>query len=277
MALRPIRLICLTSAAVAALAATSALAEVPLASYRAVHDLALDTADGLPDVGEVSGRLVTEFTGSACAGYTTKSRFVTRSTSDEGERQTNDLRSTTYETGDGTYEFSNETYADEELIELSEGAAKRGTDGVAVTLTKPDDKTFALDGGVVFPTEQVSRVIGAAIAGERFLAFDVYDGSETGERVFGTATVIGRASTAADDLGAETGIAEAGFAGLRHWPVTISYFEQPSRSEMTPVYTMSLVLYENGVPRDIKLDYGTFALVGTLTHLEMLPSPPCPG
>ena len=272
------RLICLASAAAAlSLAAAAASAQVPLVSYRAVHDLVLDGSGDAPEAGDITGRLVTEFTGSACTGYTTKSRFVTRGTSDEGERQINDLRSTTYESRDGKFEFNNETYTDDELTELAEGEAKRGEGGVTVTLTKPDERTVALDAGVVFPTEQVARVIGAAAAGKKFLAFDVYDGSETGEKVFGTATVIGRVSTASDDLGAETGIADAGFAALRHWPVTISYFEQPSRSDMTPAYTMSLVLYENGVPRNIKLDYGAFALIGKLTHLEVLPSTPCPG
>ena len=44
---------------------------------------------------------------------------------------------------------------------------------------------------MVFPTEHMVRVITAARAGKTILDFPVYDGSETGEKVFDTLTVIG--------------------------------------------------------------------------------------
>jgi hypothetical protein len=258
----------------AAASPTPAPAMVPLAGYLAVHDLSLAPGG---DASNVSGRIVTEFSGSACAGYTTRLRYVTRSTSDEGDSQVDDSRSTTYETAAGRFEFTNENYSNDELVDRAVGTATRKDEGIVVTLTQPTEKTLILDRGIVFPTEQVSRVIEAAREGKKFLAVDLYDGSEAGETVFNTATVIGKESTATDDLGGETAIADAGLAGMRHWPVTISYFEQPSQADMTPAYTMSLVVYENGVFRDIRLDYGKFALVGKLTRLELRPASPCPG
>ena len=45
--------------------------------------------------------------------------------------------------------------------------------------------------GVVFPTEHMVRVINAAHDGKNILSFPVYDGSETGQKVFNTLTVIG--------------------------------------------------------------------------------------
>jgi hypothetical protein len=252
-----------------------AFAGMPLANYRTVHDLTLAAGAEFSDAGSIKARLVTEFTGSACAGYTTRLRFVTSSVGDGGEARTDDVRSVMYESADGSYEFTHETYAEDGLVEVSMGTAERTGEGVAVALSEPEEKSFVLDSGTAFPTEQVVWVLAAAVAGKRFVSFDIYDGSEGGEKVYGTATVIGRPSTAADDLGVETGIAEAGFADQRHWPVTISYFQQPAGSEMTPDYTMSLILYENGITRDLKLDYGAFALAGKLTQLEMLPPPPC--
>lgn len=254
--------------------ATPALALVPLAGYLAVHDLSLAPGG---DAGGISGRIVTEFSGSECAGYTTKLRYVTQTTSEEGDSQVDDSRSTTFETAGGRFEFTNENYSNDELVDRSVGTAERKDDGIVVTLTEPAAKTFTLARDVVFPTEQVSQVIEAARAGKKFLSVDLYDGSEAGETLFNTAAVIGTASTATDDLGDETAIAAAGFAGMRHWPVTISYFDQQGQSDLTPAYTMSLVVYENGVFRDIKLDYGKFALVGKLTRLELRPASPCPG
>ena len=64
--------------------------------------------------------------------------------------------------------------------------------GIAVALTKPGIKNIGVDRAVVFPTEQMKRVLAAAADGEHFLAMDVYDGSQTGELVYATATVIGK-------------------------------------------------------------------------------------
>lgn len=253
-----------------------AVAGVPLANYRSVHDLSLAVGADMSEPGAVKARLVTEFTGSRCSGYTTRLRFVTRSTGEEGQARTDDVRSVMFETADGFYEFTHETYAEDDLVEVSAGVAERKDDGIAVTLHEPEEASLSIAAGTAFPTEQVVWVLEAATAGKRFVAFDIYDGTEGGELVYSTSTVIGQASTNAGDLGVETSIADAGFADQRHWPVTISYFKQPAGTDMTPDYTMSLIVYENGISRDITLDYGGFALAGKLTQLELLPSPACP-
>ena len=104
---------------------------------------------------------------------------------------------------------------------------------------------------------------------------EVYDGSESGEVVYATAAVIGKESTAPDDYGDETLVGEAGFAAQPHWPVTVSYFEKGKGTDDAPSYVTSFVVYANGIGRKLRIDYGKFALVGHLTHLEMLPSPKC--
>jgi hypothetical protein len=57
--------------------------------------------------------------------------------------------------------------------------------------------------------------------------------------------------------------------------VTISYFDQRGKGEETPFYVLSFVVYENGIGRTMRIDYGDFSLSGKLTGLEMLPSSPC--
>ena len=250
---------------------------IPLASYRAIYDLALDDTAKESDVGNLAGRLVTEFTGSECAGYKAKLRFVTSMDNSDGQQEVTDSRSTTFEAGDGHhFTFTNETYSNEGLVEQSVGTADRSAGGVAVALTKPDRKHFGLAVGVAFPTEQIAKVLDAARAGEKFVSIDVYDGSEDGQTVFATAAVIGPGSSAPDDVGDEKAIADAGISGLRHWPVTISYFDKKKGGESTPFYVMSFVVYEDGVGRKLKIDYGDFAISGKLTGLQILPADPCP-
>ncbi|WP_421723556.1 cell envelope integrity EipB family protein [Bauldia sp.] len=247
-----------------------------LAAHRAVYDISLLDAADDADVLNVSGRLVVEFTGSVCAGYESKLRFVTRTENPDGQSFVTDTRSTSFEAADGSHlDFANETYAGTVLAEQSQGEANRADDGIAVSLRKPEEKKVEIDGPLVFPTAQMSRILMSAVRGEAFLSMAVYDGSEDGETVFETAGVIGRESTSAD-VGDETAVEDAGMTGMRHWPVTLSYFDRDESGDETPFYVLSFIIYENGVGRALRIDYGDFALAGKLTGLELLPSAPCP-
>ena len=52
----------------------------------------------------------------------------------------------------------------------------------------------------------------------------------------------------------------AALAGLRAWPVSVSYYKHDGGADETPSYQVSFTLFDNGVSGDIKLDYGDFAL-----------------
>lgn len=257
-------------------AAQSTVAEDGLASFRAVYELTIDDSGGpVAASTAVAGRMVAEFVGTSCGGYRSKMRIVTQGEDADGNAQVTDARSDTLETQDGHYEFTNQTYVNDAMAEESTGVASRGAGGITVTLTKPDVKTVAFDRNVVFPTEQMKMVLTAAVGGQHFVAMDLFDGSEAGETVYATAAVIGTVSSAPDDFGDDTLIGEAGFAGLPHWPVTVSYFEKGKGTDDEPTYVTSFVVYSNGVGRKLRIDYGKFALNGHLTHLEMLPQPKC--
>ena len=79
----------------------------------------------------------------------------------------------------------------ENLVDTVDGHAEHDTSKTAVDLDKPQQKSLNLAAGVVFPTEHMLRIINAARAGQNILDFPVYDGSETGDKVFDTLTVIG--------------------------------------------------------------------------------------
>lgn len=261
----------------ALLAAQPALATgVPLASYRAVHDLVLDPTVDSPDIGAMTGRVVTEFKGSECTGYTTVTRFVTEATDADDQHKVIDSRSATVEKPNGSLSFDNQTIDNGDATDVAIGDALRGADGVHVKLKKPERKSFDLARDIVFPTEQVTRTLDAARAGERFLAFDTYDGLDGGETIAPATVVIGEGSTDPSDVGDEAPIADAGFATMMHWPVKVTYFDEAAGVDQAPTYAMSALLYDNGIMRRLRLDYGRFALIGKLTRLDTLPTPACP-
>jgi EipB-like len=260
----------------AALSAPAHADGVSLATFRSVHDLVLDSSAPSESLLSVKARLVTEFTGSACKGYTDQTRFVMETTDKDGTRQTSDLRQLTVETVGRHFTFDERVYADNKLAEQSVGSADRADSGViSVTLAKPAQKELSLPAAVLFPTELLQKTLAAAVDGKRFLTFDLYSGDSEGETVYSTSTVIGPmlTSTAA---GTDGPLAQTPFAALPHWAVTISYFDKKKAGDPNPLYATSYVVYQNGMVGHLRIIYADFALVGTLTSLDVLPAAPCP-
>ncbi len=160
--------------------AQGAAKSVNLAPHVAIYDLTLKSSRGKRSLESVRGRIVYDFSGSSCEGYALQFRQVTELDSGEGKVALSDLRTTTWEEGEGkSFRFKSQNYMDRQQIGEVDGSADRETSGVAVKLSKPEDKKFDA-GTVVFPTEHMRRLIEAAEAGTPLLETDVYDGSEFG-------------------------------------------------------------------------------------------------
>jgi hypothetical protein len=169
---------------------------------------------------------------------------------------------------------------DENLRETVDGHAERAKDGgVAVKLTEPETKDLDFKSDVVFPTEHVRRIIEAARAGKTLLQLPVYDGSDNGQKLYDSLSVIGRAISPGDAKPDDATAGQEALSKLTRWPVTVSYFDHSvseNSGEQTPVYAITFELYENGVSRGLLLDYGDFVLSGQMTSFELKSSKPCP-
>jgi hypothetical protein len=261
---------------------SSADAAIVLVPHQAVYDLTLGEVRGNSQVAGVAGRILYDFDGNACQGYSLEFRQVSALDTGEGKESTSDLRSTTWEDAAAkSFKFTSQNFVDESLVDTVDGHAEHDATKTAVDLEKPEPRTLNLDAGVVFPTEHMVRVINAARAGKTILDFPVYDGSETGDKVFDTLTVIGR-KIAADDHSHDhddAAAAEPKLAGAARWPVTISYFDKgkaQNSGEETPSYSIGFELYENGISRALTLDYNDFVVTGKLTSLTFKDTKPCP-
>jgi hypothetical protein len=276
-------------AATAALAAATVLAfgalptpaqtqTINLVPHRAIYELSLGKVRGKASVQNARGRILYDFTGSACEGYTLDFRQVAELDNGEGKISLSDLRSNTWEDSVGkTYRFTSQNLLNQKLLDAVDGKAERGAGGVAVTLTKPEPRRVDLDAAIVFPTEHVRRIIEAARAGQTILEFPIYDGSETGEIVYNSLTVIGREIGPGERDLNDAATGNDVLSKLRRWPVTVSYFERGKPTgEQTPVYAISFDLYENGVSRTLVLDYNDFSISGVLKNIEIKDSKPCP-
>jgi hypothetical protein len=250
---------------------------LPLAAHRAAYELSLSGADDhSPPSGQTpvsaSGLIAYEFRGSACEGYASNFRQVTQLQRNEGEPISSDVSSITYEDGAGKalrFEIEGKTSASEDPP-ISGSAARADSGATTVDLAKPMQAKVDLGKDVLFPTQHIERIIETAKAEGGPLQARVYDGSDTGKKVFSTLTVIGRAVTGAS---ADAAVSDK-LAAIRRWPVTISYFDEAA-GDQPPEYTLSFDLYENGVSGSLKLDYGGFALLAKLAKIEWLPVTAC--
>jgi hypothetical protein len=246
---------------------------ISLVSHRAVYELTLAKSVGTKSPTAAHGRIAFDFTGSACDGYVQNFRQLTELQPAEGPTRVSDMHSATFEDADGrNFDFKVQTSIDSGTAEAVDGKAwKSGTGRLSVSLTKPKHSKIDLDAGVVFPTEHLKRILVAAEAGENLLEVKVYDGSETGTKIYETTTYIGRPIA---DPAVEKAAHIPELGNIRRWPVSISYFESGKKDD-APSYILSFDLYENGISRALRLDYGDFVLAGEMSSLELLNEPAC--
>ncbi len=263
---------------VSVVVASSAQAAAPvlkeaslLVPHRAIYDVELGNAGEAAAISAIAGRLVFEFTGSVCEGFTQNLRFVMNITNRDGQTTVSDLRSSTWEEADGSrFRFSNSAFDNEQAGDASAGNASRGTTAIEVVLDKPRQAKVSLSSAVLFPVQHTIAVLAAARAAKPLMSADLYDGSEKGEKVMFTNTVIGRADAA-------SGVAIPGIAaksaellkGQRSWPITIAYFATGSAEGTGAAdHEMTFRLFENGVIRELSIDYGTLSVQGKLAEIE---------
>ena len=262
-----------------ALGSAGARAEpaMPLAPHRAAYEVSLvDDYDAARSQSQApvaaSGIIAYEFSGSRCDGYASNFRQFTELQRSEGDPLSLDVHAVTFEGGDAKlmrFRIDSRT-ADGDAPAVVGSASRSDGGDTTVALTKQDPATIDIGKSVLFPTEHIERIIAQAKAGGGTMQARVYDGSDTGKKVFQTLTVIGKEETARTQ---EPVVAET-LGKMRRWPVTVSYFDEQAR-DAPPDYTLSFDLYENGVQGMLKLDYGAYALSAKLARLELLPTPAC--
>ncbi|MEL6374814.1 MAG: cell envelope integrity EipB family protein [Pseudomonadota bacterium] len=250
-----------------------------LVPHRAVYEITLERAKVGSGIGQLRGRMVYELTGNACEGYTQNMRFVSRMVSPQGEATVSDMRTSSWEQGEGQrFRFNSRQYRDDKLAQSTKGDARRRRKdkSINIRLSSPRKAKLALRPDVFFPVQHSIALLNAARAGRKVLQADLYDGSEKGDKVYATTSVIGL--PLAPDADAKLPAAKNGkvLRGLAAWPVSISYFEKDkANADGVPVYELAFRYYDNGVSRKLFIDYGEFSIRGRLSQITFLKRGAC--
>ena len=266
----------LVAAPLSSRGALAAEQQVEFASHRAVYELKLAHSRGNSSTIAARGRILYDFSGNSCDGYALLFRQVSELDNGEGKVTLSDLRSTSWEEGTANrLVFKSQNYLNENLLDTVDGEARRTGEKVQVSLTKPEERKFEIEPTVAFPTDHMRRIIAAARQEKSILEQPVYDGSEKGDKVFNTLSVIGRAIAPSERVPTDAAAGKVELAQMKRWPVTVSYFNRDAKTDQPPVYAIKFELYENGISRALVLDYNDFAISGELTSLDLRESKPC--
>ena len=250
----------------------SATSAVQFVSHRAVYDLSLDRAKQ-SSVESAKGRIVFELIGSKCEGYAQNFRQLIELQGAELGTRLIDSRSTTFEEGDGSgLTFSNKTESSFNPSEQTDGRAEKSAGRVTIKTSAPVRAVVDYSQNVLFPMEHYEKLIETAKSGGKTLTATLFDGSEDGTKLSDTFAVIGNTITDQVD---EVTLISPDLGKIARWPITISYFDHAGTQVDTPNYSMFVELFENGVARNLRLDYGDFSLIGKLKSIDFIQTPPC--
>ena len=167
-----------------------------------------------------------EFRGSACDGYTSSFRQMTEMERSEGSPIDMDVNASSFEAPDGaSMQFKIDTRGIQDVAPVAGTATRGANDDVKVELTQPAAKTIDFGRDIIFPTQHVEKLIEAAKAGGGVVQARVYDGSDTGAKIYATMAIIGKEATKPSEDAANV----AALKDVRRWPVVVSYFNEASK------------------------------------------------
>ncbi|HWB49639.1 MAG TPA: cell envelope integrity EipB family protein [Stellaceae bacterium] len=267
---------------------TRPAAPVEIAAHRALYTMSLAGAKTDSGVTGAHGEMGYQW-GETCDGWTVEQRYTLTINYAESQDVKIVSNFVTWESKDGLrYRFnqkeSRNGTTDQEIRGQAQldGPGKGGT----ITFEKPQSQTMKLPAGALFPSAHTILLIERAQAGDNFVSRQVFDGA-TVEGAVLVSAVIGAKTEPATKPGAD---AKAGAAAkpasntdpslndpiLQRpgWHVRLAFFPADPNAEK-PDYELGMTLLDNGVSRDMVIDYGDYTIKAKLNKIEALGHPHC--
>ena len=214
-------LLVLTAASMTATLAMAAQARAEFAPHRAYYTMSLGKAANGSNIIDVEGRMAFEWRAD-CDGWVVAQRYAMRYHRAEARASETDTRYTSWESRDGKrYRFYVTNKRAKGAPKKIEGFATHpgaGTGGTgAARFTEPEEIDYVLPADALFPSAHTFALIDAALAGKKFFAAPMFDGSEV-EGAASVSAVIGLAKKSTD-------AADPLLSGP-YWPIRMAFFRR---------------------------------------------------
>ena len=249
------------------LSAEAGQARNDFAPHRALYSMSLGDTKLDSGITDVKGRMAFEW-GEDCEGWVVEQRYAIRYFGALSTVREVDTGFTTWESKDGKrYRFFVSNKPGSRALDKIDGFASHpGANGTGMArFMVPEETDFVLSEATLFPSAHTFAMIEAALAGGKFFAAPMFDGSEVEGPTLVSAVMGGERT----DREATNPLLRG-----RHWPVRMAFFAADSNGS-EPTYEMSATMHANGVASALVLDYDDFTVKVELKSLEALPKPAC--
>ena len=245
---------------------------VEITAHRALYTMTLGGSKTDSGVTGAHGEMGYQW-GETCDGWTVEQRYELTINYSESQDVNIVSNFVTWESKDGLrYRFNQKESRNGTVNEEIRGSAQLDGPGKggAVTFEKPQPQTMKLPAGTLFPSSHTILLIEKAQAGENFISRQVFDGA-TAEGAVLVSAVIGLKIDPDADPKDKLTDAILQRPGYR---VRLAFFPADTRTEK-PDYELGMLLLDNGISRDMTIDYGDYTIKAKLNKIEPLGKPHC--
>ena len=253
--------------------ADAASTEIQLASHKAIYSYKMKSLQSGARISGIAGEMYYE-QDDVCDAWTTDHRFSSTYYYPEQKAVENASHFIAWEAKDGSgMQFNSERDEDGKTVEQLRGAVElRAEGGFLARYIRPSDLTFDLKPDTYFPSKHTQELLRRALKGESFFNAIVFDGTDS-EGPIEINSFIGKSATAEEIATIKKALPKEADPQLltpRAWHVRMAAFSDLDKEEKTPVYTMDMILHDNGVISQVFIDYGEFSIEQVLKTVQLL-------
>lgn len=244
---------------------------VDLASHKAIYDIRMKSTQTGSQVLDVRGKMLFTFKKS-CDGWISNHQFSLDYQYTGTPPLDVESKFTSFEGFNGKLlNFSSSRVTNGEPDQQLRGLATiSGGAGNIARFSIPEDLSFPLTGTTLFPAAHTIKLIEAAQKGEKIVNAQVFDGSDDKGPVEINA-VIGKKILPQID-----GKLDKALTGGSGWLMRLAVFPNADDdNQTTSDYEMTMNLLENGIIRDMTVDYHNFSVSQKLIAVEPLKEDKC--
>jgi len=262
-----IDLVSLIMAGFSGLVSQPALA-VDLASHKAIYDIRMKSATTGAQVLDVRGKMLYSFKKS-CDGWISDHKFSLDYEYAGTPPVKVESKFTSFEKFDGSLlNFSSNRLANGEPDQELRGIAKIASEKAIYSI--PSDLSFDLSKVTMFPAKHTVKLIDAAKDGKKIVNATVFDGSDDQGPVEINAVIIKKLSLESDIK------LDKDLIGKNGWLMRLAVFPKTGDdNQVISDYEMTMALQENGIIRDMVVDYHNFSISQKLVAIEPIQDDVC--
>lgn len=251
---------------------------VEIAAHRALYTMSLAGSKTDSGVTGAHGQMGYQW-GETCDGWTVEQRYELTISYAESQDVNIVSNFVTWESKDGLrYRFNQKETRNGTVDEEIRGSAQLDGPGKGGTITfeKPQPQTMKLPAGAMFPSAHTILLIQKAEAGENFVSRQVFDGATVEGAVLVSAVIGAKIEPKAKAEPTATNEPPLDDPVLQRpgWRVRLAFFPADQKAEK-PDYELGMLLLDNGISRNMVIDYGDYTINAKLNKIEALGKPHC--